>query len=304
VIPANTAIAIQAHVPSVHKNFHNSDVITTNLLTTNDIKFAKSLCKLDKSNNIFISCINVSNNDVTLNEGQIVADILPFEQIHDKMPLNNPKSMEEQLKQVKLSHLTEFKKNKIINILEKNHKAFATDINPIGHIKCVKHAIPTPPGIVSFTHPYRLPHHTQEVIEKITKELLELDIIKECVSPWSSPLVLVRKKNGVDWRMCVDMRKLNSLCLKNNFPIPRIDETIEALSGKSYFTLLDAKSGYHHIDLNEEDQIKTAFRTLNRTYCYKRMHALWAKMSWLYVSTSHEHYSVQFSGRLCPCIYR
>jgi hypothetical protein len=108
------------------------------------------------------------------------------------------------------------------------------------------------------------------VIETITKELLELDIVKECVSPWSSPLVLVKKKTG-DWRMCVDMRKLNTLCLKNNFPIPRIDETIEALSGKNYFTLLDAKSGYHHIEVNEEDQIKTAFRTVNNTYCYKRM---------------------------------
>ena len=270
VIPANTAIALQAHVPSVHKNFSHSDVITTNLLKTDEIKFAKSLCHLDDKNNIFISCINISNDEIILNEGQIVADLLPFEEQFDKIPINNPKSMEEQLKKVNLSHLSNNQKDKILNVIKINNNAFSTDINPIGHITCVKHEIPTPPGIVSFQYPYRLPHHTQEIIEQTTKELLELDIIKECVSPWSSPLVLVKKKTG-DWRMCVDMRKLNSLCLKNNFPIPRIDETIEAMSGKSYFTLLDAKSGYHHIDLNEEDQIKTAFRTLNRTYCYKRM---------------------------------
>ena len=231
IIPANTAIALQAHVPSVHKNYFHSELITTNLMKTEDIKFAKSLCQLNDKNNIYISCINISNDDVTLNDGQIVADLQPFEEYHDKMPLNNPKSLEEQIKKVKVNHLTNLQKNKILDLIKVNSEAFSTDVHPMGHIKCVKHEIPTPPGKVSFTYPYRLPHHTQEIIEKTTKELLELDVIKECTSPWSSPLVLVKKKNGIDWRMCVDMRKLNALCLKNNFPIPRIDETIEAMSG-------------------------------------------------------------------------
>jgi hypothetical protein len=68
-------------------------------------------------------------------------------------------------------------------------------------------------------------------------------VIEESDNPWSSPVVLVRKKNG-ELRFCVDYRKLNDVTKKDWFPLPRIDNTLDTLSGAKWFSTLDLKSGY------------------------------------------------------------
>jgi hypothetical protein len=78
--------------------------------------------------------------------------------------------------------------------------------------------------------------------------------------PWSSPVVLVRKKNG-DLRFCVDYRKLNDVTRKDCFPLPRIDDTLDMLAGVKWFSTLDLKSGYWQVDLHPDDKEKTAFST-------------------------------------------
>jgi hypothetical protein len=68
-------------------------------------------------------------------------------------------------------------------------------------------------------------------------------VIEESDSPWSPPVVLVRKKNG-ELRFCVDCRKLNDVTRKDSFPLPLIDDTLETLAGTKWFSILDLKSGY------------------------------------------------------------
>jgi hypothetical protein len=134
----------------------------------------------------------------------------------------------------------------------------------------MKHKLNTEQGKVACTPPYRQPHHTIQVIEDLTKELLDLEIVKECNSPWSNPIVLIWKKDN-SWRFCLDLRKLNSLTLLEPVEIPRITETIDALANMKYFSLVDAKQGFFQMELEEEDKIKTAFRTRSKTLCFNRM---------------------------------
>jgi hypothetical protein len=78
--------------------------------------------------------------------------------------------------------------------------------------------------------------------------------------PWAAPIVLVRKKDG-STRFCVDYRKLNNVTRKDSYPLPRIDDTLEALSGATWFSSLDLKSGYWQVGVHPEDREKTAFTT-------------------------------------------
>ena len=81
-------------------------------------------------------------------------------------------------------------------------------------------------------------------------------VIEESDSPWSSPVVLVRKKDG-NLRFCIDYRRLNDVTKKDCFPLPRIDVTLDTLAGAQWFSTLDMKSGYWQVALHPEDKEKT-----------------------------------------------
>ncbi|XP_074374056.1 uncharacterized protein LOC141714436 [Apium graveolens] len=111
----------------------------------------------------------------------------------------------------------------------------------------------------------------QKVIEAEVEKLLEAKFIEEIEYPdWLANMVVVKKSNG-KWRMCVDYTDLNKACPKDHYPLPNIDQLIDATAGYEVLSFLDAFSGYHQIAMNDRDVPKTAFITPKGTYAYIKM---------------------------------
>jgi transposase InsO family protein len=124
----------------------------------------------------------------------------------------------------------------------------------------IQHSIPTGDTDPVACRPYRLSQPEQKELERHLRELLEAGYIQPSSSAWAAPILFVRKKSG-ELRMVIDYRRLNKLTTRSQFPIPNVSDIIDQLHGKTHFTVLDLKSGYHQVRVKEEDRHKTAFVT-------------------------------------------
>ena len=144
--------------------------------------------------------------------------------------------------------------------MDNHSKLFETPkgLPPIRDHDHAIHLIPgsVPPNIISYKYPYA----QKSEIECMVVEMLEVGIIQTSPSSFSSPVVLVYKKD-LSWRMCPDYREINKLTIKDEFPIPIIDELLDELHGEIYYAKLDLCLGYHQIRTKTKDILKIAFRT-------------------------------------------
>ena len=142
-----------------------------------------------------------------------------------------------------------------VRLFDIKRPTIATTLKP-HEIKTLDH--PPPAQKAYFSTPIK-----QEAMDKIIRELTDASLIRPSFSPYAAPALLVAKKDA-SWRMVVDYKRLNSITIKDNYPLPNMERTIQLLGrGYRYFSKLDMKSGFWQIPIKEENKHKTAFVTPN-----------------------------------------
>ena len=147
---------------------------------------------------------------------------------------------------------------------------FAQNKTDFGRTNKIKHSINTGDATPIRQPVRRVPPARREELKKLLDSMLEKDVIQPSTSPWASPIVLVQKKDGT-LRLCVDYRKVNDVTRKDAYPLPRVDDTLDTLSGSKWFTTLDLISGYWQVEVCDGDIDKTAFCTTEGLFEFKVM---------------------------------
>ena len=156
-------------------------------------------------------------------------------------------------------------------LLENNREVFAAEDSEIGKIGILQHVINIGDAPPIRSRPYRVNHDTQQKIDTHIQTMLENGIIEYSNSAWSSPVLLVKKKDSTETRFCVDYRRLNKVTVKDSYPIPNIEEILDNLGSAQYFTTLDMKNGFFQVEVEENSRQYTAFVCTNGLYQFKRL---------------------------------
>ena len=151
-----------------------------------------------------------------------------------------------------------------------HHTVFSLDEEEQGEVCEVEHVINTSDNPPVRQPSRRVPFALRSKITEMVQNMLKMGVIQESVSPWASPVVMVRKKDN-SLRFCVDYRQLNALTRKDTFPLPRIDDLLDQLRGRVIFSTLDARRGYWQIRVQEESVPKTAFITHDGLFEFRVM---------------------------------
>lgn len=174
------------------------------------------------------------------------------------------------LNEIDVGEINAGDKQTLYNMLHTFSDCFASSLREIGTTNLGEMHIKVTSDKPVNRKPYRLAYSEKEVVTKKVQELLDSKIIRESNSEYASPIILVKKKNG-DYRLCVDYRALNSITVKEHFPLPHIDDELSKLAGKRVFTNLDMYSGYHHVKIHPNSINKTAFVTPDGSYEFLRV---------------------------------
>ena len=219
--------------------------------------------------------MNVSSQPKTLYEGTVIAKVSPVSEIaspvsgkiHSKTEF--PPYLKDLFEQSVKDRSPE-QGSKVKHLLQTFSHIFAKDDADFGRTSIIKHEIEVQNARPVKEPPRRVPYHLQGEYDTAIQDMLNKNVIEPSTSPWASGVVLVKKKYG-STRFCVDYRNLNKVTIKDTYPLPRIDDSLNQMSGAKWFCVLDLCSGYWQVECHPKDRPKTAFATRRGLYQFQVM---------------------------------
>ncbi|KAJ3641514.1 hypothetical protein Zmor_028019 [Zophobas morio] len=239
--------------------------------STHKLLIASTLVKTDRD--IPLRVANVFPNAVSIRKGEIIGMCEPVARVlncEEEDVENESKEGDTKGLEVNWDQLSARERKLAKGLIRRHRNVFVSEEEPFGKTNILEHRINTGDTQPIRQAPRRLPLAKQEEATRLVDNMLRDGVIEESNSAWSSPVVLVTKKDGTT-RFCVDYRKLNDVTKKDSYPLPRIDDTLTTLSGSAWFSTLDLKSGYWQVGLHPDDKEKTAFSTGSGLYHFTVM---------------------------------
>uniref|UniRef100_A0A3P8RRT6 Gypsy retrotransposon integrase-like protein 1 n=1 Tax=Amphiprion percula TaxID=161767 RepID=A0A3P8RRT6_AMPPE len=291
VIPAHERICLEGHINSRTPISENLAIIEQPSTSTLPGGIFIDCCLITLSSHgphkFPVWMRNETDHDITLPTNCVIAELHVADQVFETQCPPNPDSVTASCSSVSAgfpskptenglafdfgdSPLPEEWKHRITQSLNTYVDVFASHDLDFGHATRVKHKIKLKDKTPFKQRSRPIHPDDYEAVRKHLQMLLEAGVIRESESPFSSPIVVVKKKNG-EVRLCIDYRKLNSQTIRDAYALPNLEETFSALSGSKWFSVMDLKSGYYQIEMEEEDKAKTAFVCPLGFYEFNRM---------------------------------
>jgi transposase InsO family protein len=224
-----------------------------------------------------VRVMNITDEPVLLNKDCQVATAVPgqvVESSENRVAAGTgelPEHLEELYDAtIERENLEEVTRIGLRALLIKHQNLFAKNDTDLGRTTVVEHDILTGDSPPIRQPPRRPPIALQPELDKELDKMLDAGVVSPGQSPWASPVVLVRKKDG-SIRFCIDYRRLNATTKFDAYPLPRVDETFETLAGAQWFTTLDLLSGYWQVGLTEAARQKSAFVTRRGLFLWNVM---------------------------------
>ena len=262
-IQANTEVVVQGYMdkmlpyPTTVSMLH----ATSNSAIPNDLDIVPSVVTYDqdKPHTIPVHISNITTRTVTIAPKAVLCELQPVSVQQERVKPND-EVIGDIFKEINIPNdtLTADELIRGKNLIQKYNDIFSKSDTDIGYTSLVKHRIDLTDDTPFKQRHRRIPPSMLEEVRNHLQQLLSAGIIRRSHSPWSSNVVLVRKKDG-KLRMCVDYRQLNQRTIKDSYALPRIDEILDSLGGNKIFTVLDMKSGYHQLDIEKDHKQRTAF---------------------------------------------
>ncbi|XP_060077578.1 uncharacterized protein LOC132557106 [Ylistrum balloti] len=216
----------------------------------------------DKNRTVSVQLSNVTSRTLTIHPKAVICELQP-------VVMEKPPPSMEQKERLSILDILDFSSSKDVplspyqlsegmELIKKYEDIFSKHDNDIGHSTMVQHRIRLEDETPFKQRHRRIPPSMLEEVKGHLQQLLSGGIIRKSHSPWTSNVVLVRKKDG-SLRMCVDYRQMNNRTIKDSYALPRIEEILDCLSGNKFFTVLDMKSGYHQVEIDEPHKERTTF---------------------------------------------
>eukprot|EP00794_Sanderia_malayensis_P005886 gene5886-biopygen4888 len=258
-LPAGKPVRIRAELVGNHCGlalFGERQLVKTD----ERVLVAPIVTKADSDNFVWVEVANTTCSTVSLQPGTKLMHLQPF--LSDVNTVRAEQIAEDvtevPIEEMKISHLSEEQKSSLLSVFKKH------DVWPksgrLATTPLVEHPVDVQGAEPVRQRPYRVPETKRNMIANEVQKMLLSDVIQPSASPWCSPVILLEKPNG-EYRFCVDYRRLNEVTKKDAYPLPRIDETLDALGNATWFSTLDLQSGFWQIPTRESDIEKTAFMT-------------------------------------------
>ena len=275
-IPAGHEIIVQGKLIRRQGTFTGVIENTQKFVEKHNVLIGRSIVE-NHNDLIPLRIMNPNNNVKVIHENTTAALLHPVKYINDDTCksldkcVNSISSITKESKGVELpeylkkmyddgcENLSVDQAGKFAKLLVNYVDVFASTDKDIGRTNITKHTIDTGNAKPIKQRPRRLPIHKQGEVDKLI-DMIAKDIIESSSSPWSSPITLATKKDGSS-RFCLDFRSLNEYTVKDAYPLPRIDDSLDTLSGAQWFSTMDLASGYWQVEMDENNKVKTAFST-------------------------------------------
>ena len=279
-IPPNSEKDVVGRMIYPSLKFHKNFWVTENKGNVPlQLNVAHTLIK-DNAGEMKIRVMNITKSPIKLQAGRdlcsasLATDVIEFNKsspagIQTNTVVEEENAIQQLMGNVDPAIPPETKK-RLREILQKHIKAISLNEDDLGRTSLARHHIDTgsAPPVRQGTR--RIPQAHAQAVDSQLESMIRQKLIRPSKSDFTSNVVLVKKKDDT-WRFCFDYRKVNDITREDAYPLPRIDECLDTLTGSAWFTTIDLRSGYFQAEISEEDAHKTAFITRRGLYEFQVM---------------------------------